>query len=183
MRRAHDLINTITAKHLDDRAVSILMTESAQRKAKTPSFLGLIKDALTSYSRFSSQASSPIEQNQRKGEIDFSDFEAAKGTGDREMWDNTFQLFSALEEKRQGPSPGHGPRVRADKRVDISNYLNMQYTGPVFVGSQTEQMVVIYDTGSDWLAFDTDYCSNCIQPVYNASQSTTYVNVSTDTIN
>lgn len=33
---------------------------------------------------------------------------------------------------------------------------------------------MIYDTGSDWLVLDTDNCYNCIQPVFNTANSTTF---------
>ena len=103
-----------------------------------------------------------------------------KGTGDREMFDKAYDVFSRLEEKRikeklaENGQHHHGPIVTVDKRIDISNYINFQYTGPVYMGSQNEKLTVIYDTGSDWLALDTDFCATCVQPVYNTSNSTTY---------
>ena len=39
-------------------------------------------------------------------------------------------------------------------------------------------MNVIYDTGSDWLTIEYDFCTNCIAPVFNTSASTTYSNKS-----
>lgn len=42
------------------------------------------------------------------------------------------------------------------------------------MGSENELLNVIYDTGSDWLVLDTDFCSTCYQPVFNTSNSTTY---------
>lgn len=38
---------------------------------------------------------------------------------------------------------------------------------------------MIYDTGSDWLVLDTDFCSTCHAPVFNTAASTSYVNLST----
>ena len=35
-------------------------------------------------------------------------------------------------------------------------------------------MTVVFDTGSDWLILDTDQCYNCIEPVFNTSNSTTF---------
>lgn len=103
------------------------------------------------------------------------------------MWDKAYEVFSRLEEERyqkmSGTSGRHGPRVRADARIDLSNYVNFQYTGPVYMGSRDELLTVIYDTGSDWLALDTDFCSTCIQPVFNTSQSATYANESDSIIN
>ena len=50
------------------------------------------------------------------------------------------------------------------------------------MGSEPEKLTVIYDTGSDWLALDTEFCASCIQPVFNTSSSTTYKNESTTEI-
>jgi len=56
---------------------------------------------------------------------------------------------------------GKGPKVQADSSIDITNYIEMQFTGPVIIGSNQDNIKVIYDTGSDWLAVDTDNCSTC----------------------
>jgi hypothetical protein len=50
------------------------------------------------------------------------------------------------------------------------------------MGSADQYVEVIYDTGSDWLVLDTDFCDTCIEPVFNTSNSTSYVNVTNDTI-
>lgn len=52
--------------------------------------------------------------------------------------------------------------------------MNFQYTGPVFMGSASQQLKVIYDTGSDWLVLDTNLCQTCYAPVFDTSASTTY---------
>jgi hypothetical protein len=59
------------------------------------------------------------------------------------MFDKAYEVFAKLEEERYereiaakgGKRHNRGPIVRADKRIDISNYINFQYTGPVFMGS------------------------------------------------
>lgn len=51
------------------------------------------------------------------------------------------------------------------------------------MGSQNEKLTVIYDTGSDWLVVDTDFCPTCHQPVFKTAQSSTYANVSNTIIN
>jgi len=73
---------------------------------------------------------------------------------------------------------GHGPKVGGDTYVDVTNYMNLQYTGPVVMGSSQKILDVIYDTGSDWLVVDTDFSSNCHDPVYNTRSSTDYRRVS-----
>lgn len=75
------------------------------------------------------------------------------------MFDKAFNLFKKLEEK--DTKVGKGPRVQADSQIDLTNYMELQFTGPVIIGSNQESIKVIYDTGSDWLAVDTDSCSTC----------------------
>ena len=56
-------------------------------------------------------------------------------------------MFAKLEEERYereiaakgGKRHNRGPIVRADKRIDISNYINFQYTGPVFMGDYAKK--------------------------------------------
>ena len=43
-------------------------------------------------------------------------------------------------------------------------------------------MTVIFDTGSDWLVLDSDLCNNCIEPVFNTSNSTTFIMNSSSSI-
>jgi hypothetical protein len=42
---------------------------------------------------------------------------------------------------------------------------------------------VIYDTGSDWLVVDTDFCENCHDPVYDTRTSSDYKRVSRQKLN
>jgi hypothetical protein len=85
------------------------------------------------------------------------------------------KFFTKLQEQENSTS--RRPKVQADTKIDLTNFLDLQFTGPVIIGSQQERLDVIYDTGSDWLAVDTDACKYCYQPVFNASQSTTFTNV------
>jgi len=48
------------------------------------------------------------------------------------------------------------------------------------MGSEGKVLDVIYDTGSDWLVLDTDFCDNCHDPVYDTRSSTDYRRVSRD---
>ena len=80
----------------------------------------------------------------------------------------------AMEHKKKGVHP----KVSGDTYVDITNYMNLQYTGPVLMGSQEKVLDVIYETGSDWLVLDTDFCENCHDPVYDTTSSSDYRKVS-----
>ena len=57
--------------------------------------------------------------------------------------------------------------------------MEFQFTGPVIIGSEQDTIDVIYDTGSDWLAVDTDVCASCFDPVFNSADSTSFVNTTT----
>jgi len=45
------------------------------------------------------------------------------------------------------------------------------------MGSEPEEIAVIFDTGSDMLAVDTDLCPSCYQPVFNTSESSSFARV------
>jgi hypothetical protein len=51
------------------------------------------------------------------------------------------------------------------------------------MGSKNQLLDVIYDTGSDWLVLDTDFCSDCHLPVFNTRNSDTYRIVSGELMN
>ena len=70
------------------------------------------------------------------------------GNGSKEMFERTFKNLRGTSR----------PIVKGDSSVNLENYLNLQYTGPVFFGSELERLDLIYDTGSDWLVVDTDNC-------------------------
>jgi hypothetical protein len=39
----------------------------------------------------------------------------------------------------------------ADVSIDMTNYSNIFYTNPLYMGSNFEEVIVIPDTGSLWL--------------------------------
>ena len=45
--------------------------------------------------------------------------------------------------------------------IPITNYWNIQYYGPIYIGSSQEKMTVIYDTGSNLLWLPSPVCTNC----------------------
>jgi hypothetical protein len=55
--------------------------------------------------------------------------------------------------------------------------MNFQYVGPLWMGSAEEEVKMIYDTGSDWLVVETDFCPSCIEPVFHSTSSTSYAKV------
>lgn len=59
--------------------------------------------------------------------------------------------------------------------IPITNYWNIQYYGPIYVGSTLEKMTVVYDTGSNLLWLPSPFCTNCrpYTKKYDAQMSTT----------
>ena len=116
--------------------------------------------------------------------MDFSRFDKMQGTGSKKMLDQAFKNMKHLAEKKNEKSGKNHPIVESDSKIDITNYINEQYTGSVYMGSAQEALDVIYDTGSDWLTVDTDLCSNCASldsTYFNTASSSTYTVVDGDT--
>lgn len=93
-------------------------------------------------------------------------------------------LDQALKNMRHLSSKSSHPIVETTTQVNVDNYLNLQYTGPVYMGSGLEKIDVIYDTGSHWLAIDTDLCANCTAldgTYFNTAASTTFNVFDSDT--
>jgi hypothetical protein len=94
------------------------------------------------------------------------------------LFENAKNYFLRMEEKRLGH-----PLVGGDVSIDLTNYANYQYTGPLWMGSNRQRVDVIYDTGSDWLVLDTDFCTDCHLPVFKTKKSSTYNVVSGELLN
>ena len=50
---------------------------------------------------------------------------------------------------------------------DQTNYFNLLYTGPVYMGSNRERINVVYDTGSSVYLGETHLCTGCAAPKYD----------------
>ena len=64
--------------------------------------------------------------------------------------------------------------VEIDSKVDVTNYLNVQLQGTAYVGTPSQQLNVIYDTGSDWFTLATSLCSTCNATQFRTTSSSTY---------
>jgi len=59
--------------------------------------------------------------------------------------------------------------------IDINNFQDAQYYGPMKAGTPGQQFNVIYDTGSSNLWIPAHNCSNCgLKPKFNSDRSSTY---------
>lgn len=64
--------------------------------------------------------------------------------------------------------------VSATYNQPQSNYLNLMYTGPIFLGSDAQEFDVVWDTGSGTLLVKSEACSDCDGTVFNYSTSTSH---------
>mmetsp|Transcript_40807 Transcript_40807/g.29447 ORF Transcript_40807/g.29447 Transcript_40807/m.29447 type:complete len:220 (+) Transcript_40807:50-709(+) len=65
--------------------------------------------------------------------------------------------------------------LRADPQIALKNhYENMIYSGPVFMGSESEEIQVVYDTGSDWLTVESANCRSCFGDNFDQSASSSW---------
>lgn len=44
----------------------------------------------------------------------------------------------------------------------------------MFVGTPQQDLIVVYDTGSDWLTIESNLCDTCLNHTYDHSASSTY---------
>ncbi len=58
--------------------------------------------------------------------------------------------------------------------VLLKNGDDMFYAGDIFVGSDKQNLTVIFDTGSDYLVLEDTSCAYCYGRRYNSATSTTY---------
>ncbi|CDW83892.1 eukaryotic aspartyl protease family protein [Stylonychia lemnae] len=68
---------------------------------------------------------------------------------------------------------------------DLQNYYNVQYYGKLFMGSQQEEMTLIFDTGSSWLWVPSQNCKDCHTKakLYDTKKSYKYRQVGTTPLN
>ena len=93
---------------------------------------------------------------------------------------NKFYYYIQKQKKKQMGISAllHGPPVESDMKVDVSNYINLQLIGPLYSGTPQQPLKVVYDTGSDWLTLETDFCNDCNWPYFITAKSNTYKNTS-----
>lgn len=97
----------------------------------------------------------------------------------RQILNKFYNYLQKIKKKKRGlPEHLHGPPVESDMKVDVSNYVNLQLIGPLYSGTPQQSLKVVYDTGSDWLTLETDFCNDCNWPYFITAKSNTYKNTS-----
>ena len=80
-----------------------------------------------------------------------------------------------MNDMKQGKVPDSLKDVYKSERVNLENYEDFQYYGPIQIGSQRQEFSVIYDTGSAWLWVPHPDCKGCpTKHSFDPSSSTTY---------
>jgi len=51
--------------------------------------------------------------------------------------------------------------LEATREIDLTNFKDVQYFAPLYIGQDLQKMTFIFDTGSEWLWVPLDSCSNC----------------------
>jgi hypothetical protein len=52
--------------------------------------------------------------------------------------------------------------------------MNTQYYSSLFIGTPAQELIMIYDTGSDWLVVESNLCQTCLNHTYDHSSSSTF---------
>jgi len=65
-------------------------------------------------------------------------------------------------------------------RVDLAPTGDNLYVGQLSIGSPSQPVKVIFDTGSEHLAIASNLCTDCASKAYNMAQSTTTKQLSTE---
>lgn len=72
------------------------------------------------------------------------------------------------------------PKDSSILRVDLTANDDSLYVGTLFLGSPSQPVRVIFDTGSEHLAVSTEMCKDCKSKAFTLSQSTSKKMLSDD---
>lgn len=86
------------------------------------------------------------------------------------------RMKSMREEYRDSGLVVERPNTKyGDDPVDVHNYMDAQFYGPISLGNPPQTFQVIFDTGSSNLWVPSKDCKNCgFKPKYHSEQSSSY---------
>ena len=82
--------------------------------------------------------------------------------------------------------PNQHHRVLQSSKVDngyrsgLLNFQNVIYYSTIYVGTPAQKLLVVMDTGSDWLVLESKQCKNCLNNTYDSTLSKTHKRVDYD---
>ena len=80
-----------------------------------------------------------------------------------------------MDDLEHGKVPESMKDIYNTEKVNLTNVQDVQYYGPIKIGSQRQELSVIYDTGSPWLWIPHPDCKGCpTNNSFDPSSSTTY---------
>ena len=85
-----------------------------------------------------------------------------------------FSLRLKRKVKKKLPAFKKRLQAGADTRVLQRNVDNIEYIGPLYMGSSMEKVEVVWDTGSDWLVVNSANCRTCTEDGYDPKTSTKF---------
>ena len=79
-----------------------------------------------------------------------------------------------MDDLKHGKVPDSQEITYKSERIDLTNFQNLQFYGPLKIGSRHEEFNVIYDTGSGWLWIPDKNNEGCPNTPFDARNSETY---------
>ncbi len=58
-------------------------------------------------------------------------------------------------------------------KIVMTNYFNTQYYASIFIVTPRQELIVIYDTGSDWLTIESKHGAHCLNTAVDDRKSST----------
>eukprot|EP00347_Sterkiella_histriomuscorum_P020327 403338231 len=105
-------------------------------------------------------------------------------TGEQQLWNDYIRKLKHkqrleqqqnLDEQETDTIQFQGkPKLELAPQIGLQNVYNFNYYGPIFMGSNSQQMNVVFDTTSDWLVVESTGCKTCAGKNYNIGSSRSY---------
>lgn len=88
------------------------------------------------------------------------------------------QVQEDVQQSKQAAAASQGEHTL---RIDLSSNEDSLYVGSLYLGTPSQPVKVIFDTGSEHLAVSSDLCSGCKSKAFTLAQSKTQQLLSQET--